>query len=139
MTDFDQVLVHHLLIFIKFTILKFDFHQVHHSNFQMQLFEISHTDEKFFVYVNQFIRKRHSSLIVDIIERSASIKSDQIRSNQIKSDQIRSNQIKSSMSSPLSETLRKTITLRFVREDINQIIVIIADVSLRQMQRMRFN
>jgi hypothetical protein len=87
MTDFDQVLVHHLLIFIKFTILKSDFHQVHHSNFQMQLFEILHTDEKFFVYVNQFIRKRHSSLIVDIIKRSASIKSDQIRSDEIKSDQ----------------------------------------------------
>jgi hypothetical protein len=84
MTDFDQVLVHHLLIFIKFTILKSDFHQVHHLNFQMQLFEISHTDEKFFVYVNQFIRKRHSSLIVDIIERSASTESDQIRSDQIK-------------------------------------------------------
>jgi transposase len=43
------------------------------------------------------------------------------------------------MSSSLSETLRKTITLRFVRRDINQIIVTIADVSLRQMQRMRFN
>jgi hypothetical protein len=100
MTDFDQVFVHHFLIFIKFTIFKFDFHQVHHLNFQMQLFEISHTDEKFFVYVNQFIQKRHSSLIVDIIERSASIESDQIKSNQIrlnqiKSDQIRSNQIKS--------------------------------------------
>ncbi len=126
------------------------------------------------MYVNQFIRKRHSSLIVDIIERSASaesdqiksdqiksdqirldqiksdqirsnqIKSDQIRSNQIKSDQIRSNQIKSdqirsNMSSSLSETLRKTITLRFVRRDINQVIVTIADVSLRQMQRMRSN
>jgi hypothetical protein len=43
------------------------------------------------------------------------------------------------MSSSLSEILRKTITLRFVQEDINQIIVIIADVSLRQMQRMKFN
>jgi hypothetical protein len=97
MIDFHQVLVHHLLIFIKFTIFKSDFHQIHHSNFQMQLFEISHTDEKFFVYVNQIIRKRHSSLIVDIIERSASIESDQIRSNksnQIKSNQIRSDQIK---------------------------------------------
>jgi hypothetical protein len=88
-------LVHHLLIFIKFTILKSDFHQVHHSNFQMQLFEILHTDGKFFLYVNQFIRKRHSSLIVDIIESSASVESDQIRSNQIRSNQIRSNQIKS--------------------------------------------
>jgi hypothetical protein len=43
------------------------------------------------------------------------------------------------MSSLLSETLRETITLRFVRRDINQIIVTIVDVSLRQMQRMRFN
>ncbi len=43
------------------------------------------------------------------------------------------------MSSSLNEILRKTITLRFVRRDINQIIVTIADVSLRQMQRMRFN
>jgi hypothetical protein len=92
-----KFLVHHLLIFIKFTIFKFDFHQVHHSNFQMQLFEISHTDEKFSLYVNQFIRKRHSSLIVDIIDRSASIESNQIRSNrsnQIKSNQIKSDQIK---------------------------------------------
>jgi hypothetical protein len=95
----------------------------------MQFFEISHTNEKFFVYVNQFIRKRHSSLIVNIIERNASIESDQIKSNQIKS----------SMSSSLSEILKETITLRFVRKDINQIIVIIVDVNLRQMQRMRFN
>jgi hypothetical protein len=131
MTDFDQVFVHHLLIFIKFTTLKSDFHQVHHSNFQMQLFEISHTDEKFFVYVNQFIRKRRSSLIVDIIERSASIESDQYRSDQIRSNQIKSDQIRSSMSSSLSEILRETITLRCVEEDINQIIVTIADVSLR--------
>jgi hypothetical protein len=92
-----KFLVHHLLIFIKFTILKSDFHQVNQSNCQMQLFEILHTDEKFFLYVNQFIRKRHSSLIVDIIKSSASIESDQIRSNrsnQIKSNQIRSDQIK---------------------------------------------
>jgi hypothetical protein len=89
MTDFDQVFVHHVLIFIKFKILKSDFHQIHHSNLQMQLFEISHTDGKFFVYVNQFIRKRHSSLIVDIIERSASTESDQIRSDQIRSNQIK--------------------------------------------------
>jgi hypothetical protein len=67
------------LIFIKFTIFKSDFHQVHQSNFQMQLFEISHTDENFFLYVNQFIEKRHSSLIVDIIESSASIESNQIK------------------------------------------------------------
>jgi hypothetical protein len=119
-----KFLVHHLLIFIKFTTLKSDFHQVHQSNCQMQVFEISHTDEKFFLYVNQFIRKRHSSLIVDIIESSASTESDQIRS---------------SMSSSLNDTLRKTITLRFVQRDFNQIIVTIAEVSLRQMQRMRFN
>jgi hypothetical protein len=43
------------------------------------------------------------------------------------------------MSSSLNETLKKTITLRFIRRNINQIIVIIVDVSLRQMQRMRFN
>jgi hypothetical protein len=91
----------------------------------MQLFEISHTDENFFLYVNQFIRKRHSSLIVDIIERSASIESDQIRSL--------------NMSSPLSVTLRETITLRFVRNDFNKVIVAITDVSLRQIQQMRFN
>jgi hypothetical protein len=78
MTDFDQVF-DHLLIFIKFTIFKSDFHQVHQSNFQVQLFEISHRDEKFFLYVNQFIRKRHSSLIVGIIESSASTGSDQIK------------------------------------------------------------
>jgi hypothetical protein len=126
--------VHHFLIFIKFTIFKSNFHQVYHSNFQMQLFEILHTNEKFSLYVNQFIRKRHSSLIVDIIKSSASIESDQIRSNQIKS-----NQIKSSMSSSLNDILRETITLRFVQEDFNQIIVIIAEISLRQMQRMRFN
>jgi hypothetical protein len=72
-----------------------DFHQVHQSNFQMQLFEISHTNENFFLYVNQFIRKRHSSLIVNIIDRSALIESNQIRSNQIKSNQIKSNQIRS--------------------------------------------
>jgi hypothetical protein len=117
-------LVHHLLIFIKFTILKSDFHQVHQSNCQMQLFEILHTDEKFSLYVNQFIRKRHSSLIVDIIESSASTESDQIRS---------------SMSSSLSDILRETITLRFVRKNSNQIIVTTAEISLRQMQRMRFN
>jgi hypothetical protein len=131
--------IHHLLIFIKFTTFKSDFHQVHQSNFQMQLFEISHTDEKFSLYVNQFIRKRHSSLIVDIIDRSASIESDQIRSDQIKSNQIKSNQIRLSMSSSLNDTLRETITLRFVRRDFNQIIVIIAEISLCQMQRMRFN
>jgi hypothetical protein len=125
MIDFDQVLVHHLLIFIKFTIFKFDFHQVHHSNFQMQLFEISHTDEKFFVYVNQFIRKRHSSLIVNIIKTSASIESNQIRSL--------------NMSSSLNITLRETITLRFVRNDFNKVIIIIIDVSLRQIQQMRFH
>jgi hypothetical protein len=82
--------VHHLLIFIKFTIFKFDFHQVHYLNFQMQLFEILHTDEKFFLYVNQFIRKRHSNLIVNIIERSALIESNQIKSDQIKLSQIKS-------------------------------------------------
>jgi hypothetical protein len=43
------------------------------------------------------------------------------------------------MSSPLSDILRKTITLRFVRRDFNQIIVTTAEISLRQMQRMRFN
>jgi hypothetical protein len=32
MIDFDQILVYHLLIFIKFTIFKFDFRQIHHSN-----------------------------------------------------------------------------------------------------------
>jgi hypothetical protein len=91
----------------------------------MQLFEISHTDENFFLYVNQFIRKRHSSLIVDIIERSASIESDQIRSL--------------NMPSSLSVTLRETITLRFVRDDFNKVIIAIIDVSLRQIQQMRFN
>jgi hypothetical protein len=116
--------VHHFLIFIKFTIFKFDFHQVHQSNCQMQLFEILHTDENFFLYVNQFIQKRHSSLIVDIIESSASIES---------------NQIKSIMFSSLNDILKETITLRFVRKNFNQIIVIIAEISLRQMQRMRFN
>jgi hypothetical protein len=65
------------------------------------------------------------------------IRSDQIK--QIKSNQNRSDQIRSSMSSSLSDTLKKTITLRFVRRDFNQIIVIIAEISLRQMQRMRFN
>jgi hypothetical protein len=121
--------VHHFLIFIKFTTFKSDFHQVHHSNCQMQLFEILLTDEKFFLYVNQFIKNRHSSLILDIIESSASTESDQIRLNQIKS----------SMSSSLSDILRETITLRFVRRNFNQIIVIIAEISFRQMSRMRFN
>jgi hypothetical protein len=39
----------------------------------------------------------------------------------------------------LNDTLRKIITLRFVRNDFNKIIVVIAEVNLRQMQRMRFN
>jgi hypothetical protein len=43
------------------------------------------------------------------------------------------------MSSSLNDILRETITLRFVRRNFNQIIVIIAEISLRQMQRMRFN
>jgi transposase len=43
------------------------------------------------------------------------------------------------MSSSLSDILRETITLRFVRRNFNQIIVTIAEISLRQMQRMRFN
>jgi hypothetical protein len=90
----------------------------------MQLFEILHTDENFFLYVNQFIRKRHSSLIVDIIKSSALIESNQIRS---------------SISSSLNDILKKTITLRFIRKNFNQIIVTIAEISLRQMQRMRFN
>jgi hypothetical protein len=89
--------VHHLLIFTKSTTPKSDFHQVHQSNCQVQLFEILHTDGKFSLYANQSIRKRHSSLVVGIIGSSASAESDQIRSNrsnQIKSNQIRSDQIK---------------------------------------------
>ncbi len=43
------------------------------------------------------------------------------------------------MPPPLSDTLRETITLRFVRGDFNQTIVATAEVSLRQVQRMRFN
>jgi transposase len=43
------------------------------------------------------------------------------------------------MSSSLNVTLRETITLRFVRHDFNKVIVAIIDVSLRQIQQMRFN
>ncbi len=43
------------------------------------------------------------------------------------------------MPPPLSDTLRETITLRFVRGDSNQTIVATAGVSLRQVQRMRSN
>jgi transposase len=43
------------------------------------------------------------------------------------------------MSSSLNVTLRETITLRFVRSDFNKVIIAIIDVSLRQIQQMRFN
>jgi hypothetical protein len=43
------------------------------------------------------------------------------------------------MSSSLSDILRKTITLRFVRDDSNKLIVAISEISLRQMQKMRSN
>jgi hypothetical protein len=43
------------------------------------------------------------------------------------------------MFSSFNDILWKIITLRFVRRNFNQIIVIIAEISLRQMQRMRFN
>jgi transposase len=43
------------------------------------------------------------------------------------------------MSSPLSDILRETITLRFVRDDSNKLIVAISEISLRQMQKMRSN
>jgi transposase len=52
--------------------------------------------------------------------------------NQIRSDQI-------NMFSSLSDTLRETITLRFVRDDFNKVIVAATEVSIRQMQKMKSN
>ncbi len=43
------------------------------------------------------------------------------------------------MSSSFNNTLKKIITLRFVRNDFNKIIVATAEISLRQMQKMKFN
>jgi hypothetical protein len=43
------------------------------------------------------------------------------------------------MSSPLSDILRETIALRFVRDDSNKLIVAISEISLRQMQKMKSN
>jgi hypothetical protein len=47
MTDFDQVFVHHFLIFIKFTIFKSDFHQIHHSNFRCSFLKFRIQTENF--------------------------------------------------------------------------------------------
>ena len=43
------------------------------------------------------------------------------------------------MPPPLSETLRETITLRFVRGDSNKTIASVTGVGIRQIQRMRRN
>jgi hypothetical protein len=60
---FDQVLdfsIHH-------------FYQVLDFSHQEIVFEFFHTDEKFFSHVIKFIRKRHSTMIVDIIENDVMI------------------------------------------------------------------
>jgi transposase len=43
------------------------------------------------------------------------------------------------MSSSLDSTIRETIILRFVQDDINKVISEVIDVSLRQMQKMKLN
>ncbi len=72
-----------------------DFHQVHKFSIQMQFFDIYHTDERFFLYVNVCMWNRHRDVIVSIIKRSAWIRSNQIKSTWIRSDQIRSAWIRS--------------------------------------------
>ncbi len=67
-SHFDQVLIWLLVFSSSSHVSTFDFHQVHDSNFQMIVFEISHTDEKFLFLLIRFKRKRHSNSIVNIIK-----------------------------------------------------------------------
>jgi hypothetical protein len=47
-----------------------DFHQVHKSPIQVQLFGISHTNGGFSFHVSVCMRNRHSVVIVSLIEGS---------------------------------------------------------------------
>jgi transposase len=114
-----------------------DFHQVHDSQVwfsSSSSFKLSDAAFWNFAYRRKIFR------VCQSVHTKAAQQLDRRYYREKCFDRIRSDQIRSlNMPSSLSVTLRETITLRFVRNDFNKVIVAITDVSLRQIQQMRFN